>query len=1239
MDRASNSALQLAAANPGEIKNPIHPMKTPFLPVTSSLRPRRSKGFALVITISLMVLLALLAVAMLGLSAISVRGGSHGNNAAVAKANARLAMLLALGQLQKTLGRDQGVTAPAAAVLNNPSNPRLTGAWRGWRWEPNATNGPSYADKRGTFAGWLVSAADTNAVNQLSYAQGSRSAGANAVTLVAAGVDGNNQPTGVVAEKVRLEAATGGGKMAWAVFDESTKAAIDLPGRASEPRGSLEMVTRNAPDRVRADILDGALSALESPANFISLSTAEIAADNSGREEIRRRFHDFTTDSLGLLTDTAKGGLKRDLSQWFADPTLPAGAFAAVSPYSGTFAAAPSAPRWAYLHNYYRKFTNVKGSGADAFYDLDSRTAAAADLAINRSGTEATPVTARTLPVIAKFQLIFSMVAHHVFNVDDRRRFLNESGDPKGFENYAAINLAYDPIITLYNPYDVTLDLSKIRIRIWDPPVGFRFRKIDNRLGITSGFRNGTDFHGIAQFQIRNETNAEARKCFTLVLADGTSERLTADLKLRPGEVRVFSPRVENAWNWGLETQGGYGSNSQATFFDWNADKNFGNRDNRGTARFGNFGIECAPGWDPRAGLQTDHLSQAGGNRPTASLYAFERHRQYGWVAIRTTDEVEVDSKPIVKAGASTTDFQVDILAGNREGDSSVDITSDRNNRGVSADTLRSFRFNFANRDLTAELSADPAYPMITRRFLGGDLMQADNDRTVGGKKPFAMLELSARATRDPLNDSKPWLYNNMVVEGAQQDTRRFGLTHQSYDLRYTEISSFNNFPDGVSVDPDTKRGYFGAGGSVAEGSPFVHMYHLPVAPAASMGDLVHANLVASSELPRVVHPLGNSRAHPLIQASSVAATAGASQLLDHTYLLNEALWDSYFFSSLVDGSGGNAGITGDTRTLRQLVGDIVNGGDPALNPRIRPLPSQAGLDRLADEFSGKSALERGRETARYFGIDGPFNVNSTSVDAWRAVLSSLRDRAIEGMRVNNSGAVSSQAFSRSGETPFVRSNLPMSDGGDGPQSRWAAFRSLTDRQVGKLAEAIVEQIQQRGRADGAPSMTLGEFVNRRLGRAGDLHVLSGLLQAAIDSTDINRDAHAEASKPVDGAVIPAVRKVGVANDAAMSGLSGEGTPPVLSQGDLMAVLAPVATVRGDTFKIRAYGEATSADGTRVLARAWCEAVVQRLPEYIDATDAATETSTGLTAVNQAFGRRFALVSFRWLDEEEVLVN
>ena len=55
-----------------------------------------------------------------------------------------------------------------------------------------------------------------------------------------------------------------------------------------------------------------------------------------------------------------------------------------------------------------------------------------------------------------------------------------------------------------------------------------------------------------------------------------------------------------------------------------------------------------------------------------------------------------------------------------------------------------------------------------------------------------------------------------------------------------------------------------------------------------------------------------------------------------------------------------------------------------------------------------------------------------------------------------------------------------------------------------------------------------------------------------------------------------------------------------------------------------------------------CEAVVQRLPEYVD-----TETSPNnnepwddsallLNAINQTYGRRFEIRSFRWLDDSEV---
>jgi hypothetical protein len=56
------------------------------------------------------------------------------------------------------------------------------------------------------------------------------------------------------------------------------------------------------------------------------------------------------------------------------------------------------------------------------------------------------------------------------------------------------------------------------------------------------------------------------------------------------------------------------------------------------------------------------------------------------------------------------------------------------------------------------------------------------------------------------------------------------------------------------------------------------------------------------------------------------------------------------------------------------------------------------------------------------------------------------------------------------------------------------------------------------------------------------------------------------------------------------------------------------------------------------LAKAWCEAVVQRYPEYLNPQDKPETpvTASGLQAENRTFGRRILIKSFRWLSEEEI---
>jgi hypothetical protein len=91
---------------------------------------KRDRGFALVVTVSLMVLLSLLAVGLLSLSTIQLRQSSLADGMAEARANARLALIMAIGQLQEMTGPDTRITADADLLAEDSPNPHWTGVWR-----------------------------------------------------------------------------------------------------------------------------------------------------------------------------------------------------------------------------------------------------------------------------------------------------------------------------------------------------------------------------------------------------------------------------------------------------------------------------------------------------------------------------------------------------------------------------------------------------------------------------------------------------------------------------------------------------------------------------------------------------------------------------------------------------------------------------------------------------------------------------------------------------------------------------------------------------------------------------------------------------------------------------------------------------------------------------------------------------------------------------------------------------
>ena len=90
------------------------------------------------------------------------------------------------------------------------------------------------------------------------------------------------------------------------------------------------------------------------------------------------------------------------------------------------------------------------------------------------------------------------------------------------------------------------------------------------------------------------------------------------------------------------------------------------------------------------------------------------------------------------------------------------------------------------------------------------------------------------------------------------------------------------------------------------------------------------------------------------------------------------------------------------------------------------------------------------------------------------------------------------------------------------------------------------------------------------------------------------------------------------------------------TQADLLSSLGTSISPRSDTFTIRAMGEAKNDEG-KVEVRVWCEAVIQRGADYVDPADgAATALASLKQPINARFGRRFDVVSFRWLNPEEV---
>ena len=421
--------------------------------------------------------------------------------------------------------------------------------------------------------------------------------------------------------------------------------------------------------------------------------------------------------------------------------------------------------------------------------------------------------------------------------------------------------------------------------------------------------------------------------------------------------------------------------------------------------------------------------------------------------------------------------------------------------------------------------------------------------------------------------------------------------------------------------------------------------FSVPTKKIFSLGDLRHVNLRKDRYQDSDVYGEVDASIPSYVIGNSWASHFMPLDEADYTYRVNEVLWDQYYFSS--------------------IPADTTDWDEHFPNSRI------ITNDFNPNDSVQESAIMERDEAAEYLAVDGAFNVNSTSIEAWRALLGGLSD-IVDDPDVGSEKLQNIFPRITNWATEDYQSGDISGDDITEIPRMWSGFRSLTDEEIDALAEEIVEQVKLRG-----PFASLASFVNRTLvdldpvaspdpapGGNSRLRVLvdqhdtrlKGTLQAAIDNVDVNNDGLPDINEDLRqadfdnslGLSLPpsfvgvgaplgiidsqAQRSFAVSTTSPPSirpsyrenarGLFSTDAPGFLSQIDILGALAPLLTVRSDTFTIRSYGDSVNPVTGDVI-RSWCEAVVQRTTEPLD------------TAA-PADGRVFKVVSFRWLSDDEV---
>jgi hypothetical protein len=1239
---------------------------------------------ALVIAMVLMGFILLLLISLSVQLQVEMHAASISTRQLDARANALLGLSQALGELQAAAGPDQRVTATAGILDDTRDENRYwTGVWNvegdnPFDYAGGIRDGAGRIDESERPPVWLISSnnapdprATIESVNVVDgEVQTVRLLGENTFTPQAP-----SDPGEIIAGRVRVEEPGGKiGGYAWWVGDEGVKAKLNLVDRTGElDAGTVdERRQRDRMPLVTSQRAAGELL-LDAGANY-PVNAAKLEKVGSGTELswlsnealnadwVKESFHDVTFASAGVLSDTRHGGLKKDLSrglgdqwqtfmqelqsdstQWSNGWPRPQSVFQVPGPgglYGAPYDGSLYGPYWDVLYHYanlYQPYQpwipnlhdagtsmTFRGymSGEDGPAGLDGLGAGDADIEVRGMGPDdqnflprhdfindtskwmrgnwfalpptlhasntydlgdsarRDPVWNTLAPVLARLQIVFSLSS---IEIADPATGLPVIDPTTGGKSYR-LHLHMSPAVVLWNPYNATLAATRYSFN-FEPIVRLQI-KVDG-VNYLTGPANGK--YNLIDLLKANAWGSSIKTddgtAFANLGSDGYKQAMlleTQPVTLAPGEVRVFSlPSSDIPWH-PLMTKGSQNSNY------WLSNQfnptNFAYVELLKTSQNGSFINYNSSTPNPTTDLPEIKVDAGHPGDITVTFFAESIGTQYGNNGFLTAEGIDLNTEP----NHFTNNTPIRMGGG-----------------------LRYARF----------VTSDTSYSLGTVENL------------VGNPVPFAAIYAALKTTQES-TDGVP-VFSQFNAR-AIVSNKLIG----NPDMPFTEIyrgGLLDASDSQLDIEDSGGLSFYGPSYETQNGGQSrLILFDVPRQPLLSVGELMHANVSYYDILPQ--YAVGNSYASPYIPAGDYYATWDQDSgshfpVVDYSYALNDALFDEYFFSGVPArysryGSAELASMAGQLPPYEDFDEDYLSAGKPLPNPRM--LPRQAStwaetLERIQDLDTAAAQLM----------VDGAFNVNSTSVEAWKAVLGSLALAPGETYPLASYTGGNSSISANSMDYPAPRFSLPVDD----PGRRWTGFATLSEGEVETLAENIVEEVKARG-----PFLSLSDFVNRRLtnGDAGR----AGALQAAIDHSGINSTADLGPSYNVSASTSSPYRRMDAAN---LAPAQGAGVAGWLLQNDILRGLAPVLTARSDTFRIRAYGDVESAVSGEIESRVWLEAIVQRMPEYVDASDA-PETpvslidpgepvrpeNPALSDINRQFGRKFKIVAFRWLSEDEI---